>query len=69
MGPGAGLMSEAKECRWCGQFHGPACPIVKAMDLDLYGNVIRVEFLTPADMVRPSPQEPPQPNYPKLGTS
>lgn len=53
-------------CRWCGNHHGKLCPAVKALEYDSYGMITRVEFLTPADMVRqPPPEDEPQP-YTKL---
>jgi hypothetical protein len=40
-------------CGRCGQDHAIiACPEVKAVDFDRDGNIMRVEFLTPVDMLR-----------------
>lgn len=42
--------ADATPCRWCGQHHGPRCPIVKALEFDSTGVIItRVEFVTDAD--------------------
>lgn len=40
----AGLGTAQPRCRWCGAYHGPACPIVHALEFDAYGTVMRVEF-------------------------
>jgi hypothetical protein len=40
-------MSEA--CRWCGQYHGPKCPTVKAIEFHPDGSIKRVEFKTAND--------------------
>ena len=47
--------------------HGPLCPSVKAMNFDVYGNVLRVEFVTPSEA---KPEASPQPidGYPKYGS-
>jgi hypothetical protein len=45
---------ETKPCRWCGELHGPLCPMVKALEFDKETEkVTRVEFLTAADMIAP----------------
>lgn len=58
-------------CRWCGEAHGPMCPMVKALEFapDGSGTVVRVEFLTAADF--PAHKEAPaeeesQPPYERL---
>lgn len=46
---------EQLACRWCGQLHGPRCPIVKALEFGNDGRVTRVEFVTDADAPSPWP--------------
>lgn len=42
--------NDPEKCRWCGLFHGPQCPSVKAMEFDpTTGVVTRVEFITATD--------------------
>lgn len=46
--------TEAAPCEWCGHFHGPRCPLVKAMEFERGPDgerlLRRVEFLTPLDV-------------------
>ena len=44
-------MGEANQtCPRCGDDHeATACPYVQAVDFDVDGNILRLEFLTPAD--------------------
>lgn len=61
----------AVACRWCGEpkhHDGFACPLVKALDFDVAGNVRRVEFLTAADFPRQPGDETPMPDYPRKGS-
>ena len=49
------------KCLFCGYIHSAySCPRVKAFDFDDNGMIKRVEFLTPADMVKPQPSPPPE---------
>lgn len=54
-------------CRWCGHFHGPRCPWVKAIEFDLWDKITRVEFLTPADCGKPEREAEPEGEYPRKG--
>lgn len=49
----SGLESKVRPdpCRWCGNTHGPHCPIVKAIEYFENGEVKRVEFVAPRDQV------------------
>jgi len=54
------------KCKYCDSKvpHNGKCPFVKAFEYDKKGNVIRVEFMTPADYItQPWPISPPQPIY------
>lgn len=42
-----------KGCRYCGHVHGDLCPQVKAYSYDERGEIVRVEFFSPADHVHP----------------
>lgn len=42
-------MANTQECRWCGVYHGPHCPLVKAVEYFDNGMVKRVGFLTTRD--------------------
>jgi hypothetical protein len=57
-------------CRWCGEAHGPLCPMVKALEFAPDGvTVTRVEFLTAADFPahkEQQPQEGEQPDYERI---
>lgn len=68
-------------CRWCGEPQhknamtgratGLYCPIVKALNFNDFGAVVRVEYFSPADFGTPSRSEPDEPaggDYPKLGS-
>lgn len=37
------------QCRYCGTYHGPACPLIKAIEYYPDGTVKRVEFKTAKD--------------------
>jgi hypothetical protein len=62
-------MTSPAKCPRCGAEHDIwSCPIVKAIDVDADGKIMRVEFLTPRDCAPPQKVEEPQPDdYPKLG--
>lgn len=65
---GAGGIEPA--CRWCAEAHPETqCPRVKAFGLDAEGNIIRVEFMMPADYRggRVAMDEPATSEYPTLG--
>jgi hypothetical protein len=36
------------ECRWCGAWHGPRCPWVRAIEYSGDGTITRVEFFQSA---------------------
>jgi len=56
------------KCQRCDQEHPLfRCPYVKAMTFDADHNMIRVEFLTPADYGPPQPLTALPDDYPKLG--
>lgn len=58
-------VDEAGPCRWCAEIHqGEHCPLVKAIGLDVAGNIIRIEFLTPKDYAG-DPASEPEPDYPR----
>ena len=44
-----------EKCRWCGVFHGPLCPAVKAIEYFECGSIKRVEFKTAGDYAVPIP--------------
>ncbi len=35
----------APPCGWCGRYHGPRCPIIKALEYHPDGSIKRVEYL------------------------
>ena len=41
------IHSPNSPCRFCGAYHGPLCPAVKAYDIDKDGHVVRIEFHPP----------------------
>lgn len=41
--------AQSDKCRYCGNYHGPLCPDVKAIEYHPNGTVKRVEFKTAAD--------------------
>ena len=61
---------EQHKCPRCAQLHGiEACPYVKAVQYGDFGAIVRVEFLTPADMAPITPTKPDEPapvDYPRL---
>lgn len=44
------MYGEIAACRWCGTYHGTACPRVKAFEFHADGITLkRVEFFAPND--------------------
>lgn len=58
-------------CPWCGGPHDQMrCPRVRALDFGWFGQLRRVEFMTPVDngvRIREVDGTPAADNYPKLG--
>lgn len=42
-------------CQYCGNYHGPTCPLVKAFEYHADGTLKRVEFFAPNDHQSPQP--------------
>lgn len=48
-------LNDPNRCRWCGTFHGPPCPLVKAFEFYPDGvTVKRVEYKTASDYTPPA---------------
>jgi hypothetical protein len=43
-----------------------ACPAVKAIEVNVFGQVTRIEYLTPLDYPPPDKAEAVEPDYPRL---